>query len=149
MGLSNAGAPGLRGPDSRAELEERLRAVLAAEPSVRWAYLFGSAARGGEFRDLDVAVVLTSAARGAVAFGRVVSRLEVAVSPCPVDVVEATAVAPRVAGRIVREGRLLVDRAPDERRSWELEANRRALDIEPWLAEAERLRNESLRRRVG
>jgi hypothetical protein len=28
-------------------------------------------------------------------------------------------------------------------------ANQRALDIEPWLAEAERLRNEALRQRAG
>jgi hypothetical protein len=66
-----------------------------------------------------------------------------------VDVVDLAAVAPTLAGRVVREGRTLVDREPEARRAWEVVANQRALDIEPWLAEAERLRNEALRRRAG
>jgi hypothetical protein len=48
----------------------------------------------------------------------------------------------------VREGRLVVDREPEARRDWELAANQRALDIEPWLTRAEQLRNEALRRRA-
>jgi hypothetical protein len=62
-------------------------------------------------------------------------------------VVDLASAAPALTGRIVREGRLLVDREPEARRSWEVDANRRALDIEPWLAEFERIRNEALRRR--
>jgi predicted nucleotidyltransferase len=39
------------------ELEQALRDVLAREPRVQWAYLFGSAARGERHRDVDVAVM--------------------------------------------------------------------------------------------
>jgi uncharacterized protein len=130
-----------------ARLERRLRDVLARESTVRWAYLFGSAARGNAFRDLDVAVMLASHARGAVALGRIASRAEEAGEGLCVDVVDLASAAPALTGRIVREGRLLVDREPEARRSWEVDANRRALDIEPWLAEFERIRNEALRRR--
>jgi hypothetical protein len=133
--------------EALAPLEQRLREVLADESVVRWAYLFGSAARGETFGDLDVAVMLAADARGAVALGRVAARLEEATAGLPVDVVDLASAAPALAGRIAREGRALVDREPEARRSWELEANRRALDIEPWLAEFERLRNEALRQR--
>jgi predicted nucleotidyltransferase len=134
---------------SRSEIapEARLREALADEATVRWAYLFGSAARGEAFRDLDVAVMLAAHARGAVALGRIVSRIEEASQGVPVDVVDLSSAAPALAGRIVREGRVLVDREPAERRSWEVEANSRAIDIEPWLREFERLHLETLRRR--
>jgi predicted nucleotidyltransferase len=130
-----------------APLEQRLRELLAGEPVVRWAYLFGSAARGEAFGDLDVAVMLAAGARGAVPLGRIAARIEQAAAGLHVDVVDLASAAPALAGRIVREGRALVDREPEARRSWELEANQRALDIEPWLAEFERLRNEALRQR--
>jgi predicted nucleotidyltransferase len=133
--------------EALAPLEQRLRDVLAGESVVRWAYLFGSAARGKAFADLDVAVMLAADARGAVALGRVAARLEEASAGLRVDVVDLASAAPALAGRIAREGRALVDREPAARRNWELEANRRALDIEPWLAEFERLRNEALRQR--
>jgi predicted nucleotidyltransferase len=136
-------------PASLRDIEPRLRRTLEAERHVRWAYLFGSAGRGGPFADLDVAVVLSGDARGPLPLGRVVSALEEAVPEVRIDVVDALAAAPAVAGRIVREGRLLVDREPDARVCWEIETNRRALDIEPWMREFERLRNESLRARMG
>ena len=137
--------------DSEIDTVERLellREALAGDSSVRWAYLFGSAARGESFRDLDVAVMLAAEARGALALGRVASRIEEAGQGLPVDIVDLASAAPALAGRIVREGRVLADREPEARRSWEVEANARALDIEPWLAEFDRLRNEALRRRV-
>jgi predicted nucleotidyltransferase len=130
-------------------LERSLRGALALHPEIRWAYLFGSCARAEPFRDVDVAVMLAPSARGAVALGKIVNRAENAAPGVPVDVVELSAVAPTLAGRVVREGRLLVDREPETRRAWEAAANQRALDIEPWLAEAERLRNEALRLRAG
>jgi predicted nucleotidyltransferase len=133
--------------DALPPLDQRLRAVLAGEPAVRWAYLFGSAARAEAFADLDIAVMLATRARGAVPLGRIVARLEEAMAGLCVDVVDLASAAPALAGRIVREGRVLVDHEPEARRSWELEANGRALDIEPWLAEFERLHNEALRRR--
>jgi predicted nucleotidyltransferase len=136
-----------RASEAFAPLEQRLREVLAGEPAVRWAYVFGSAARGESFGDLDVALMLAADARGAVALGRIAARLEEATAGVPVDIVDLAAAAPALAGRVAREGRAVVDREPEARRSWELEANRRALDIAPWLAEFERLRNEALRQR--
>jgi predicted nucleotidyltransferase len=136
-------------PKRAPELERGLREALAQLPEIRWAYLFGSSARGEAFGDLDVAVMLSTDARGAVALGRVVNRVEASAQGVPVDVVDLAAVAPALAGRIVREGRPLVDREPEARRAWEVASNQRSLDIEPWLAEAERLRNEALRRRAG
>jgi predicted nucleotidyltransferase len=136
-------------PRALAEIEQRLRHALSAEPDVRWAYLFGSAARGEAFRDVDVAVMLTRTARGAVALGRVAASVERVASPFRVDVIDLPAAAPALAGRIVREGRVLVDTDRESRRAWEIEANGRALDIEPWLAEFERLRNEALRKRAA
>jgi predicted nucleotidyltransferase len=133
--------------EALAPLEQRVREALTGQPAVRWAYLFGSAARGEAFGDLDVAVMLSADARGAVALGRIAARVEEATAGVPVDIVDLASAAPALAGRIAREGRALVDREPEARRRWELEANRRALDIAPWLAEFERLRNEALRRR--
>jgi predicted nucleotidyltransferase len=135
--------------DTVIRLEQSLSETLAGDASVRWAYLFGSAARGETFNDLDVAVMLADSARGAVALGRVAARIEAASKGSPADVVDLGSAAPALAGRIVREGRLLADREPEARRLWEIEANRRALDIEPWLAEFARLRNEALRRRAA
>jgi predicted nucleotidyltransferase len=131
------------------ELERSMRDALALHSEIRWAYLFGSSARAEAFADLDVAVMLSTDARGAVALGRIVNHAEASAQGVPVDVVDLAAVAPTLAGRVVREGRTLVDREPEARRAWEVVANQRALDIEPWLAEAERLRNEALRRRAG
>ncbi len=150
-GASRSGElPGARlEPEASAAYEGRLRDALSAHPEVRWAYLFGSAARGEAFRDLDVAVMLDAAARGAVAIGRVASRAEEAAPRVRVDVVDLASAAPALAGRIAREGRVLVDRDPEARKDWEVDANRRALDIEPWLAEFERLRDEALRQRAG
>ena len=136
-------------PKLAPELERSLRDALALHPEIRWAYLFGSCARAEAFHDVDVAVMLGAGARGAVALGRIVNRAETAVRGVPVEVVDLAAAAPALAGRVVREGRLLVDREPEPRRAWEVAANQRALDIEPWLAEAERLRNEALRQRAG
>jgi len=130
-------------------LERALLDALALHPEVRWAYLFGSCARAEPFSDIDIALMLSPGGRGAVALGKIVNRAETAARGVPVDVVDLAAASPALAGHVVREGRLLVDREPDARRAWEAAANLRALDIEPWLAEAERLRNEALRQRAG
>jgi predicted nucleotidyltransferase len=124
-----------------------LAEALAADADVRWAYLFGSAVRDGTFADLDVAIMLATSARGVRPLGEVVARLEAVAEGIPVDVVDLAHAAPRLAGSVAREGRILVDRGPAARVAWEIEANRRALDIEPWLREFDRLREKSLRQR--
>lgn len=137
-----------RDPAILPDLEARLREALAAEPKVRWAYLFGSAGRREPFRDLDVAVMLAPTARGPLPIGRIVNRIH-AITGGEIDVVDLESAAPALLGRIVREGRLLADREPEARSSWEIDANGRALDIEPWLEEFEHLRMRALRERAG
>ncbi len=146
--MSGHGARGELDPRALERIERRLAAALSARECVRWAYLFGSAARGERFADLDVALMLSDDARGPVPLGMIARDLEEAAAGLAVDVVDAAAAPPALLGSIVREGRLLVDREPAARIEWELEANRQALDIEPWLREFERLRLAALRERA-
>jgi predicted nucleotidyltransferase len=135
-------------PERLPSMWRRLRDALTPETTVRWAYLFGSGARGEPFRDLDVALMLADDARGGVALGRVAAHLEEAVPEVPVDVVDLRSAAPLLAGKIVREGQVLIDRDAQARRLWQTHANRRALDIEPWLERFERLRRKALEERA-
>jgi predicted nucleotidyltransferase len=132
-----------------AEIQAQLTSALEGATGVRWACLFGSAARGEPFRDLDVGVMLDDSARGAVAFGRIAADLQAAVPQVELDLVDLESLAPAVAGRISRERVVLIDRDPTARKSWEVESNRRALDIEPWHREFERLRFLALEQRRG
>jgi predicted nucleotidyltransferase len=127
---------------------ERLTRVLAEDPALRWAYLFGSAARGEPFRDLDVGVVLDSElGRGAVRYGQLVAALEQAVPEIPLDVVDLVAATPALRAAAVRECRLLLDREVEARKAWEIDVARRWLDLEPWIQRGQALRIEALRRR--
>ena len=124
---------------------DALSATLASQPDARWAYLFGSAARGGPFRDLDVALMPAPSARGAVALGGIIAALEDAVRDVKLDVVDLGAAPPALAGVIAREGLVLLDREPAERQAWEIQATRCALDIAPWLARYAALREAAAR----
>jgi predicted nucleotidyltransferase len=94
---------------------ERLTRALAQDPALRWAYLFGSAARGEPFRDLDVGVVLDSEiVRGAVRYGQLIAAMEQAVPDVPLDVVDLAAATPALRAAAVREGRL----RPSITRGW-------------------------------
>jgi predicted nucleotidyltransferase len=139
-----------RAPDERDALVSRLRSVLDANPAVRWAYLFGSAARGEAFRDLDVGVVLHSEqGRGAVQFGSLVASLESAVPGVSVDLVDLAAAAPGIRGQAVREGILLIDRDGEARKDWEIDVARVWFDLEPWIRRGDALRLEALEARRG
>ena len=85
---------------------QAVRRVLAAEPDVRWGYVFGSVARGEPYRDVDVAVML-------------------------------------------RERRVVVDKEPQARCTWEAETTCRWLDFEPSYEEYLRRRNEAMRLRLA
>lgn len=137
-----------RAPDERDALVARVRPVLEAHTAVRWAYLFGSAARGEPFRDLDLGVVLHPArCRGAIQFGALASSLEAAVPGVRVDLVDLGVAAPAIRGQAVREGILIVDHEPDARKEWEISVTRIWLDLEPWMQRAEALRLEALQAR--
>lgn len=129
---------------------ERLREALNRNPSIHWAYLFGSAARGEPFRDLDIGIVLKDTeARGAVRFGALIAALESAVPEFPLDVVELTSASPALRAAAVQQGRLLVDSDPDARKEWETRVALTWLDLAPWIARGQALRLESLRRKAG
>lgn len=135
-------------PAEIGRLVAEIGCVLDRDPAVRWAYLFGSAARGEPFRDLDVGVVLDPAlAPGARRFGALANALAQAVAPVPVDLVDLQGAAPALRGPAVQQGRLLVDRDPARRKDWEVETQRVWLDLEPWLRRGEQLRLEALRER--
>jgi predicted nucleotidyltransferase len=129
---------------------ERLREALNRDPSIRWAYLFGSAARAEPFRDLDIGVVLKDTeSHSAVRFGALVAALEAAVPDFPLDVVELTSASPALRAAAVQQGRLLVDSDPDARKDWETHVARIWLDLAPWIARGQVLRLEALRRKAG
>lgn len=90
---------------------EALRRVLADDPRIAYALLFGSAARGTAHSgsDLDVAIGLRANVRMTPrALGELVSTLERAAGR-PVDVLLLDEAAPPVAYRAFREGRVVVE----------------------------------------
>ena len=91
---------------------ESLRQVLAEDPRVAYALLFGSSARGaaGPHSDVDVAVGLAAGARlSALELGALVASMEDAAGK-PVDLVLLDEAPPGLAYRIFRDGRTLVER---------------------------------------
>jgi len=124
-----------------------VRDVLAAEPSVRFAWLFGSAAAGKSFHDLDVGVVLQPGSLRGIAFGALISRLEQATG-IPVELLDLDAAAPSVRAEVVRLGFLLVDREPPARREWEVRATGAWLDLRPSLERQAELRRRALLEQV-
>ncbi|MFC1707060.1 nucleotidyltransferase family protein [Planctomycetota bacterium] len=130
------------------DLRSRLRAALEAEESVAWAYLFGSAARGGPFRDVDVALmILCDDQRSLVSWGRLRERVSERLGH-PVDLVDLRAAPLTVAGPLLPEALLLVDRAPERRCGWEAETTSRWLDFRPLHLRYSQLRREALGARL-
>ena len=119
-------------------IEERAQRTLAAsaEPLI-CAYLYGSYARGAATRDSDVDVAVLLAAdsepQGLVGpLSKLRGALERALD-CEVDVVDMRAAPPDLIHRILAEGRLLVDRAPDQRVAFEVRARNEYFDVLPYL----------------
>lgn len=131
-----------------AEVIDAVRDVLAAEPHVRWAYLFGSVARGKTWRDVDVALMPASTMPdGAVTWGQITARLEAATG-AGVDLVdlgraELPLVGPMLVDRIV-----VLDRDRDARIAFEAETTSRWLDFKPSYEEAQRIRRLAMQERL-
>lgn len=96
----------------------RLRAVLAAvsnvltqEPRIGYALMFGSRARGEAHAgsDLDLAIGGLPRPFTTLELGSLMSRLEAAAG-MPVDLVDLDHCPPSLAFRILRDGRVLVER---------------------------------------
>jgi predicted nucleotidyltransferase len=133
----------------RESVERALRQSLEGETALVWAYLFGSAARGETFRDIDVAVMpgehgLTQLAD----VGRLQQRLARAVD-ADVDLVDLRRAPPALVKAILTDRRVLLDSDRSMRHGWEAEALSRALDFEPVLRRYLALREARLRERLA
>jgi predicted nucleotidyltransferase len=99
---------------------DRLGQVLAAIDNVRLAYLFGSRARhvARPDSDYDIGVLLDAASargdRGAIV-RRLAGRLGNVVSAALIDIVVLNDAPPLLRHRILRGGRVLFQRSPEER----------------------------------
>ncbi|MBK8097763.1 MAG: hypothetical protein IPK26_11690 [Planctomycetes bacterium] len=131
------------------EVIAQVAAVLAADPGVRWGYVFGSVARGGRYADVDVAIMPgPQFPPGAVAFGDLVARLEAATG-LKVDLVDLQHAPLPFVGPMLTERRVVVDRDPRARRIFEAETTSRWLDFRPAFEEAERVRRAAMLRRLA
>lgn len=89
-----------------------LRGVLRTEPNIRFAALFGSLARGDEHQGSDLDLVVELGKRDRRGMRRVQSKLERALG-YPVELLYLADAerSPLLLDDLVREGRVLVDRA--------------------------------------
>lgn len=131
------------------EVIAAVRKAIADEPHLRWAYVFGSVARGVPgFRDVDVAVMTAaSMPAGAVAWGALVSRLEAAVGT-KVDLVDLACGDLPLLGPMLLDRIIVLDRDPSARHAFEAETTSRWLDFKPSYEEFLRVRSLAARRRV-
>jgi predicted nucleotidyltransferase len=133
---------------SAREMVDAVTRVLADEPHVRWAYVFGSVARSGSYRDVDVAVMpAASMAPGAVAWGRIIARLEAATGT-KVDLVDLSHPDLPLVGPMLTERVVVVDREREARLQWEVETTARWLDFRPAYEAAGRTRTMAMQARL-
>lgn len=126
----------------------RIRAELEGRPDVVLAYVFGSAARGtaASGSDIDVAISFAEPARDRLAFrARLMEDLARAAGGTRVDVVLIADAPPALAGRIVREGTLLVCRDEAHRVRTEVAALRAEFDTARLRAELDRGQSSAIR----
>lgn len=129
-----------------AAAERALRDALIQVQGLRWAYLFGSAARGEEsFRDVDMAV-MPGPSWSAMDHGRLRIALEGVVGT-DVDLVDLRSATLPLLGSILRERKVLYDAERSERHAWEATTASRWLDFEPAWRRQSQLRREALLRR--
>lgn len=129
------------------EALHRLRDLLSQEEGLRWAYVFGSLARGERFRDVDLAIMpIRDAYTDLLALGRLQNRLANALER-DVDVVDLRTAPLPLLGSLLVDRCVLVDRDPEERRTWEADSALRWLDFKPVYERASALRREALRAR--
>ena len=119
-----------------------LSSTMERMPGIRWALVFGSLSRGEPFHDVDIAVMPEPGAFPSWRdWGSMVRDLEISLEGVgPVDVVDLTAVSPPVLYEIITQGRVLLDRSPDERAAWEADAALSWLDFLPTWEEQRRVR---------
>jgi len=118
----------------RADPIEEIRSRLGDRPEVVLAYLFGSAARGTATptSDIDIAVLVSEALPNALRYrARLAEALVEVAGGRPVEVILLDDAPPALAGRIVREGRLLLCRDEAARVRFEVRALESEFDTAP------------------
>lgn len=127
---------------------EAARRLLGAESHIRWAYVFGSVARGTSYRDVDVAIMpADSMPAGAVAWGSIVARLEAELG-VKVDVIDLRHAELPFVGPMLAERVVVVDRERQARCTWEAETTSRWLDFRPSYDEFLRVRSLAMQERL-
>lgn len=123
--------------------------ALVGEAGLRWAYLFGSCARGPAGRDVDIAVMPSEGTfPTAVDWGQLIARLE-DVAGSKVDLVDLRVAPLPLVGSILSEHRrVLVDRERDARHAWEADTMVRWIDFKPAYERYQRVRREAMEQRL-
>lgn len=117
-------------------LEQAIRAYFADRSEVAAVYLFGSEARGSATAasDVDIAVLYartpspsldSPAFADQAALERTLER--------PVDLVSLNRSSVDLVHRVLRDGRLIVEREPAQRIAFEVSARNRYFDLKPIL----------------
>jgi predicted nucleotidyltransferase len=119
-----------------ASLEQRIADVFSSRSDVMAVYLFGSTARGTARAgsDIDVAVLFDAPPPRALSGPRLALEgdLERALGT-PVDLVALNDAPVDLRTRVLRDGRLLVERDPSARIAFEVRTRNEAFDLEPVL----------------
>ena len=121
----------------RAVIEARVRSFFERRPAgVAAVYLFGSVARGsaGPTSDVDLAVLLDEdPPRTLDGLGLDLADELQAELGAPVQVVVLNTAPCDLTHRVLRDGRLLVDREPSARIRFEVRARNEYFDLKPFL----------------
>jgi len=114
----------------------RAQPILSAHPGLTAAYLFGSVARGTAKASSDVDVAVLYAERPPSVLGSPPMKLEAALERelhCPVEVVCLNTAPPDLAIRVLRHGRLILERDRAARIRFEVNLRNIYWDLEPIL----------------
>lgn len=131
------------------KIQASVQPLLERQADLRWAYLFGSCARGADGRDVDLAVMpRDSAYASGVAWGSLIADLEAAVG-AKVDLVDLRSASLPLAGTLLTERVVLLDRERDARHAWEADTTSRWLDFKPAYERAALVRLEAMRARLS
>jgi hypothetical protein len=105
--------------------------ALSADADIVFAYLFGSHATGtaGPTSDVDVDVYLRPGVDAFEARLRILGRLQQVLRSDAVDLVILNTAPLSLAGRILRQRQVLIDRAPFERHQYESLTSRMFIDF--------------------
>jgi predicted nucleotidyltransferase len=125
----------------RQRLRDAAALVLAAEPDVLAAYLYGSAARGEPARDLDVAIVFKRDVdvRSLERLGSALAQAGAPRGP-EIDLRPLNGAAPRFQAAVLRDALVLFERDRRARHSFEAACLSRWADFKPtWSAMRDRM----------